>query len=72
MFIYFYRSHREEAVSEQSIEDENQPPGPVRVPEVADVKEVKVCTYFSQKYTRVARCGILLELWKSLDAVRLW
>lgn len=46
---FFHHLNREEAVSERSTEDENQPPRALSVPEVADVKEVKVCTVINQK-----------------------
>lgn len=48
-FIFLYRSNRKEADSQRSIEDENQPLAVLRVPEVADVKEVEVCTVIHQE-----------------------
>lgn len=47
--FFFHHLNREEAVSERSTEDENQPPRALSVPEVPDVKEVKVCTVINRK-----------------------
>lgn len=53
-FFFSHRSSRDEAVRERSTEDENQPPAALSEPEVADVKEAKVCTVINQKLKRLS------------------